>query len=133
MVTRDDLDRARELLAEIVRKNNRLEVMHSRVTGGAINYHEKVQESVSNSQEALLTCMVDLEKELSANKTELRELQKEIKAWAKMLPLPEKQVIMMRYIACMEWNEITDCMAYSPRQVFRFHGDAVKRLSPKNK
>lgn len=131
MVTRDDLDRARELLAEIVRKNNRLEVMHSRVTGGAINYHEKVQESVSNSQEALLTCMVDLEKELSANKTELRELQKEIRAWAKTLSLPEKQVIMMRYIACLEWAEIADNMAYSLRQVFRFHGDAVNRLTRK--
>lgn len=128
MLTREDLDRARDLLVEITRKSERLAVMHSRVTGKAITYHEKVQESVTNSQEALLACMADLEKELDADRKELRELQKEIRAWAETLPPTEKQVIMMRYIVCLEWNEITDCMAYSPRQVFRFHGDAVRRL-----
>lgn len=131
MVTRDDLDRARDLLVEIARKSERLAVLHSRVTGKAITYHEKVQESVANSQEVLLACMADLEKEIEEDKVELRRLQERIAEWAKTLPLPEKQVILMRYIACLEWIEIADNMAYSLRQVFRFHGDAVNRLTRK--
>lgn len=128
MVTRDDLDRTRDLLVEIARKSERLAVMHSRVTGKAITYHEKVQESATNSQEVLLACMADMEKEIEEDKRELQRLQERIKEWAKTLPLPEKQVIMLRYIACLEWAEIADNMAYSLRQVFRFHGDAVSRL-----
>lgn len=128
MVTRDDLDRTRDLLVGIARKSERLAVMHSRVTGKAITYHEKVQESATNSREILLACMADLEKEIEEDKRELQRLQERIREWAKTLPLPEKQVIMMRYIACLEWTEIADSMAYSLRQVFRFHGDAVSRL-----
>lgn len=131
MITRADLNRARDLLTEIVRKNNRLAVMYARVTGGAIDYHEKVQESVTNSQEVLLACMADLEKEIEEDERELQRLQERIAEWAKTLPLLEKQVIMMRYIACLEWIEIADNMAYSLRQVFRFHGDAVNRLTRK--
>ena len=123
MVTRDDLDRTRDLLVEIARKSERLAVMHSRVT-----YHEKVQESATNSQEVLLACMADMENEIEEDKRELQRLQERIAEWAKTLPLPEKQVIIMRYIACLEWAEIADNMAYSLRQVFRFHGDAVSRL-----
>lgn len=133
MITREDLDRARDLVAEIVRKSNRLAVMYARVTGGAIDYHEKVQSSATNSQEGLMVYMSDLEQELDSDRKELRELQKEIRAWSETLPPAEKQVIMMRYIVCLSWNEIIDSMGYSPRQVFRFHGDAVRRLSPKNK
>lgn len=129
MITREDLNRARDLLTEIVRKNNRLAVMYARVTGRAIDYHEKVQSSATNSQEGLMVYISDLEQELDADRKELRKLQEEIRAWAETLPPTEKQVIMMRYIVCLEWNKITDCMAYSPRQVFRFHGDAVRRLS----
>ena len=131
MITREDLNRARDLLKEITRKSERLAVMHSRVTGKAITYHEKVQESAANSQELLLVCMADLEKEIEEDKGELRRLQERIAEWANTLPLLEKQVIMMRYIACLEWIEIADNMAYSLRQVFRFHGDAVNRLTRK--
>lgn len=133
MVTRDDLDRTRDLLVEIARKSERLAVMHSRVTGKAITYHEKVQESATNSQEVLLACMADMENEIEEDKRELQRLQERTREWAKTLPLPEKQVIMMRYIACLEWTEIADNMAYSLRQVFRFHGDAVRRLSDAGK
>ena len=128
MITRNDLDRTRDLLVEIARKSERLAVMHSRVTGKAISYHEKVQESATNSQEVLLACMADMENEIEEDKRELQRLQERIREWAKTLPLPEKQVIMMRYIACFEWTEIADNMAYSLRQIFRFHGDAVRRL-----
>lgn len=129
MITREDLNRARDLVAEIVRKSNRLAVMYARVTGGAIDYHEKVQSSATNSQEGLMVYMSDLEQELDSDRKELRELQKEIRAWAETLPSAEKQVVMMRYIVSLSWSEIIDNMGYSPRQVFRFHGDAVRRLS----
>lgn len=133
MITKNDLDQARDLLTEIARKSERLAVMHSRVMGKAITYHEKVQESATNSQEVLLACMADLENEIEEDKRELQRLQERIVEWSKTLPLPEKQVIMMRYIACLEWAEIADKMAYSLRQVFRFHGDAVRRLSDAGK
>lgn len=133
MVTKEDLNRARDLLNDIARKNSRLAVLYARITGGAIDYHEKVQTSAVNSQEGLMVYMSDLEQELDSDRKELRELQEEIRAWADTLSPAEKQVIMMRYIVCLSWNEIIDSMGYSPRQVFRFHGDAVRRLSPKNK
>lgn len=133
MVTKEDLNRARDLLDGIARKNSRLAVIYARITGGAIDYHEKVQTSAVNSQEGLMVYIADLEQELDADRAELRSLQTQIRAWADTLSPAEKQVIMMRYIAGLRWNEIIDSMGYSPRQVFRFHGDAVRRLSPKNK
>lgn len=71
MITRNDLDQARDLLTEIARKSERLAVMHSRATGKAITYHEKVQESATNSQEVLLACMADMETEIEEDKREL--------------------------------------------------------------
>ena len=68
MITRNDLDQARDLLTEIARKSERLAIMHSRVTGKAITYHEKVQESATNSQEVLLACMADMENEIEEDK-----------------------------------------------------------------
>lgn len=133
MVTRENLNRARDLLDDIARKNSRLAVIYARITGGAIDYHEKVQNSAVNSQEGLMVYIADLEQELDADRAELQSLQTQIRAWADTLSPAEKQVIMMRYIAGLRWNEIIDSMGYSPRQVFRFHGDAVRRLSPKNK
>lgn len=131
MITREELNRARDLAAEIVRKNSRLAVMYARVTGGAVDYHEKVQSSAANSQEGLMVYIADLEQELDADRAELRSLQTQIRTWADTLSPAEKQVIMMRYIAGLRWNEIIDSMGYSPRQVFRFHGDAVNRLTRK--
>lgn len=39
-----------------------------------------------------------------------------------------RNVLLLRYIQCKEWDEIADKLQYNPRTIFRLHGEALKEF-----
>ena len=39
-----------------------------------------------------------------------------------------RNVLLLRYIQCLEWDEIADRLQYNLRTIFRLHGEALKEF-----
>lgn len=39
-----------------------------------------------------------------------------------------RNVLLLRYIKCLEWDEIADRLQYNLRTIFRLHGEALKEF-----
>ena len=39
-----------------------------------------------------------------------------------------RNVLLLRYIQCKEWDEIADMLQYNLRTIFRLHGEALKEF-----
>ena len=59
----------------------------------------------------------------------LKRRLKDLSRYAADLPrLAERQVLALRYIEGMRYEEISEALYFSPRHVYRLHGSAVVHL-----
>lgn len=128
-MTRQDLKDARKINYQLKIMRERVERIESVVHGGAIQYDkEKVQTSVKNQHETLLVILADLTNEIEEKETELIRLKEEIREWAATLPKFEKAIIILRYCHFLSWNEISEQIGYSSRQIRRIHEEILWQI-----
>lgn len=128
-MTRQDLEDARKIYYQLKIMRERVERIESVVHGGAIQYDkEKVQTSVKNQYETLLAILADLTNEMEAKEAELLKLKDEIREWAGTLPKFEKAIIILRHCQFQSWNEISEQLGYSSRQIRRIHEEILWQL-----
>lgn len=128
-MTRQDLEDARKIYDKLKIMGERVERIESVVHGGAIQYDkEKVQTSVKNQHETLLVILADLTNEIEEKETELIRLKEEIREWAGTLPKFEKAIIILRYCQFQSWNEISEQLGYSSRQIRRINEEILWQL-----
>lgn len=128
-MTRQDLEDARKIYDKLKIMRERVERIESVVHGGAIEYDkEKVQTSVKNQYETLLAILADLTNEMEAKEAELLRLKDEIREWAGTLPKFEKAIIILRYCHFLSWDEISEQLGYSSRQLRRIHEEILWQI-----
>lgn len=73
--------------------------------------------------------IMELEEYISTQIQSLVELRKEIAQVIKDINNPEYETILeMRYLAFMDWDEISARMNYGGKYVFRVHGRALELI-----
>lgn len=128
-MTRQDLENARKIYYQLKIMRERVERIESVVHGGAIQYDkEKVQTSVKNQHETLLVILADLTNEMETKEAELLKLKDEAREWAGTLPKFEKAIIILRYCHFLSWDEISEQLGYSSRQLRRIHGEILWQI-----
>lgn len=129
MIFRQDLAEARRINHQLKILRERAERIETAVHGGAIEYDkEKVQTSLKNQHEALLVILADLTNEMEAKEAELLRLKDEIREWAGTLPSFKKAIIILRYCHFLSWDEISEQLGYSSRQIRRVHEEILWQI-----
>jgi len=98
--------------------------------GQEISGADKSPVSRDNTYENNLVNMIDLDERAKKDKTAFLKLRAEALNVINSLDDPkEQEVLIHRYIFYEHWEQIAKQMNYSVRQIHRFHGQALKKLS----
>lgn len=128
-MTRQDLEDARRINRQLKILRESAERIESAVQGGAIEYDkEKVQTSVKNQHETLLVILADLTNEIEEKEVGLQKLKDEIMEWAATLPKFEKAIIILRYCQCLSWDDISEYLGCSSRQIRRINKEILWQI-----
>lgn len=74
--------------------------------------------------------IIDLENEISADMLELINLKKEItETINKVDNIEYKTLLEKRYLCFITWEQISDDMGISLRNIYRIHGQALKEIA----
>lgn len=122
--------RKQEFIASDMRELERLRALSTSVA--AIDYgREKVSSSVKTSSnvEDIVMKICKYEDKIKREMDELIAVQTEIRDTIMQVKhTNERLVLKLRYIDFMDWNDISEEMGYSYRQVTRLHGEALRNL-----
>lgn len=129
MITKEELLRIPRLRKHIKRKMQRIELYETKATGGAIEYKERVQSSVSDSASDCLSMAVDLRVEVGRDIEELHVLVGKAAKLADSLNDPlERDIVYAIYVRGLLWKAAADRMNYSYQRLYQKHQDILKRL-----
>ena len=99
------------------------------VTGTTITLSERVQESHGNGTENKLITYADYCRQIDCHKTDLFEILKQItNAIMKVENNIYKNILISRYINFETWENISQNIGYSYRQILRLHEKALRKV-----
>ena len=128
MITREDFLSIPRLARELRDERDRIEVIKSKLySPRGLDTSDKVQSS--GSQTALADVVIDMEQRLEHREWELGRLQEQAKcAVLGSDTLSGEQVMLMilRYVDCAGWSEITETLHYSIATVYRMHRESLE-------
>lgn len=87
----------------------------------------KVQTS-SRSENEIINKYLDLERELKKDIAAVLEKKEVVYKKLQVLDGLEKDIMQLRYIGGLSWDEIADKINVSSRHVYRIHDKAVEKL-----
>ena len=87
----------------------------------------KVQTS-SRSENEIINKYLDLERELKKDIAALLEKKEVVYKKLQVLDGLEKDIMQLRYIGGLSWDEIADKINVSSRHVYRIHDKALEKL-----
>ena len=87
----------------------------------------KVQTS-SSSENEIINKYLDLERELKKDIAAVLEKKETVYKKLQVLDGLEKDIMQLRYIGGLSWDEIADKINVSSRHVYRIHDKAVEKL-----
>lgn len=87
----------------------------------------KVQTS-SRSENEIITKYLDLERELKKDIAAVLEKKEVVYKKLQVLDGLEKDIMQLRYIGGLSWDEIADKVNISSRHVYRIHDKALEKL-----
>lgn len=87
----------------------------------------KVQTS-SRSENEIITKYLDLERELKKDIAAVLEKKEVVYKKLQVLDGLEKDIMQLRYIGGLSWDEIADKVNVSSRHVYRIHDKALEQL-----
>ncbi len=94
----------------------------------------KVQTTPSPKMQESIDHLVSLEEEISGEIMEMELKKEKIVSQINHLKIPVHiQILKLRYIDFLSWDEIADQTKYSPRQVYCLHGKALREFQKENK
>lgn len=81
------------------------------------------------SMEETIVKIVDLERDINRDIDALVDLKAEARKVISKLDNPEQQLILeMRYLCYKSWAEIAEDLSFSESNVYKIHGEALKRI-----
>lgn len=120
---RDSLRRIERIKAEM----EELRAMRANISAGGGGAGRKgYKNDLSGCIAKLDTLEKDKEKELCNMVQSHERIEKAI---SNLEDEQEREVLLYRYIKGLDWQEIAEKMAYSKRQIHRFHGRALEHLN----
>ena len=129
VITKEELLSMPELHKQIQTLQERHALYEAKAMGGAIEYKERVQTSISAKSSIYPDMAVDLERDIEKLEAQLIPLISKVEVFAKELPDPlERDVIRFRYIYGYDWGKIGELVKYSARHCYNIDRRVVKKM-----
>lgn len=117
---------------DILRKIERLSYLKAKAeTIPAVVPKERVQCSPVARGNLAADLAIDLSREIAKEQETLRELQsraEEIFQGSSSLDFDEQQLLKLRYLYCMNWEEVSGYMYMTNRGVRKMHSRALQKI-----
>lgn len=130
MNAKEFLSQAFYMNRQIKSKQKRLDVLRDIKPGPSMVFSDEVKIPGDPKRSAVEICAIkiaDLEEEIAKDILALVDVVKAINEVIRRVDNIEYRTILeMRYLAFMDWTEITDRMGYSMRQTFYMHRRALQ-------
>jgi len=131
MTAKEYLRRAYTLDCEIKAKQLQIERLQS-IANQTTGMYEALRVSGTSSRSKLENGVLDimeLKDELGIMMTRYRATYREIMSTIEIVRNPTyRQLLNLRYLCFLKWEEVAVQMGYSFRNVIRLHGEALKRI-----
>lgn len=108
----------------------RLEYLRQ-ATGTTDYSKDRVQSNPSNRLETLTIKVIEMQKEINADIDELIDMQDKARKCIKELKGKYNLIMELRYMECLEWNDVAKRSHYSIDHVYKIHGQALLQLRGK--
>ena len=131
IITREQLKEIRSLHKNLEHAMERRAFLFEKATGTAIDMSgEKVKTSPTDKHALLMAALADLDTEIERKAEDLRtKKEKALRVFAEAgFESEENEIMYYRYIACLDWRDITEIMFWSRSYVLRKHGTALHKL-----
>lgn len=131
-MTEEELRKIPGIGRDILRKIERLSYLEAKAeTIPAVVPKERVQCSPVARGNLAADLAIDLSREIAKEQETLRELQsraEEIFQGSSSLDFDEQQLLKLRYLYCMNWDQIAGYMCLTLRGTYKMHGRALAKM-----
>ena len=131
MTAKEYLQQAYMIDRKIRLDTEKLAAARSALYGKTVRYDTDGSKPVprGNAAENAVLRIVELEERLNAEIDMLTAKRQEIEQAVNAVPDEiQREVLTRRYLLYQKWEDIAEEMNYSERQIFRFHGVALKSI-----
>lgn len=125
------LKEPRRISIQIKSINAEIEHIRGLMLPGAIRYdRERVDTSPEDKMQKLYAQLDEKERVRAKLLDELFEAIKVVKAYSELiLDDREKAIVLMRFNACLDWDEIADELKYSRSHVIRLYNKGIEEIN----
>lgn len=127
MTTKEYLSQIYYARLKLQRLEDRREYIRAKMTGvSSPGLGDRVQTSPEDKMPRLMARLDDIERKIAVQIEREQNLIEKISAQVETVePLQYREVLALRYINCLSWQEIAARMHYSERWLFKLHGAAL--------
>ncbi len=91
---------------------------------------DRVKSNSDNRLESTVSKIVDMEKEIGASIDQLERVRLQVESVIDSVPnANQRNVLRLRYISGMKWEQIAVKLNYDYRWVLRLHGKALNKIA----
>lgn len=91
---------------------------------------DKVKSNSENRLESSVSKIVDIEREIGASIDQLERTRLQVESVINSVPnVNQRNVLRLRYISGMKWEQIAIKLNYDYRWVLRLHGKALNKIA----
>mgnify|MGYP000755177782 CR=1 FL=1 len=91
---------------------------------------DKVKSNSENRLESSVSKIVDIEREIGASLDKLERTRLQVESVINSVPnVNQRNVLRLRYISGMKWEQIAVKLNYDYRWVLRLHGKALNKIA----
>jgi DNA-directed RNA polymerase specialized sigma subunit len=125
------LKEPRRISIKIKSINAEIEHIRGLMLPGAIRYdRERVDTSPEDKMQKLFAQLDEKERARDEMLNDLFEAVKVVKTYSELIPDDrEKAIVLMRFNACLEWDEIAERLGYAKRHVIRLYNKGLEELN----
>jgi DNA-directed RNA polymerase specialized sigma subunit len=136
-MTKDQLRQYRReihaLRLEIYRLEDANEVRRARATRVTTTMTDEPKggSTVHDAMAEMVTVIADKDSEIIRLSVMIERIANDVEGSMSELSSIERVVMRCYYIECLQWDGVIGLLNYSNRQVFRIHGEALKKMAVK--
>ena len=91
---------------------------------------DKVKSNSENRLESSVSKIVDIEREIGTSIDQLERIRLQVESVINSVPnVNQRNVLRLRYISGMKWEQIAAKLNYDYRWVLRLHGKALNKIA----
>jgi DNA-directed RNA polymerase specialized sigma subunit len=120
----------KDIKTQIEIQRNRRKILEDFAALAGVDYTRvKVQSAPADTVPDIAAKLLRIDEQITRKIDQLLKAGKEIEEKISRIPdATQREVLQLRYLSCLGWEQIADKISYSLRQTFRIHSAALQAM-----